>query len=496
MSGRDEVRQQPAVVQRRAPAHQLARGRAAARSARPARAAAASAPALIRACGGISKARNSSRPRRPVGAVRRVQLVDRELGAVRVAGEVGQQVAQQPVDQPRRRRLLAGRVLAVHLLERDLELVEAVVARLVDARRLAGRADEHAREQVRQRRVVLPVGDEALQQVGPAQQRAVGGRRAAQRHVVAAAGAGVAAVEHELLGAEPRLPRFLVQRLGGRDQLVPGRRRMDVDLDDAGIGRDVEHAQRADRAAACSPRWRPAWPQRAGGLLDRGQQRDVVLEPGERRHEDVQVAVAHLDAQRGLDHLARRRGVAAGDFLPASASPRASGSGSAPRGANGSTAWLDVGVLRQHVRQRRERQAQPERRIAAERVEPLAPQRPAAAVPLDAAAPSRDRLQRQHEAGGPVEPCRSRRARRARSSGCVRSACERVDVDRQRRLAGEELRRRPRSAVMTNSRGEAERAGEPGRERAAPPSTSGCPRRGCRRSARPRATAARRRSRQ
>ena len=77
----------------------------------------------------------------------------------------------------------------------------AVVARLVHARRLARRADEHAREQVRQRRMVLPVGDEAAQQVGPAQQRAVRRRRAAERDVIAAAGARVAAVEHELLGA-------------------------------------------------------------------------------------------------------------------------------------------------------------------------------------------------------------------------------------------------------------------------------------------------------
>ena len=39
------------------------------------------------------------------GAVGRVQLVDAELGAVRVAGDVDQQVAEQAVDQPGRRRL-------------------------------------------------------------------------------------------------------------------------------------------------------------------------------------------------------------------------------------------------------------------------------------------------------------------------------------------------------------------------------------------------------
>ena len=66
-------------------------------------------------------------------------------------------------------------------------------------------------EQVRQRRMVVPVADQAAQQVGPAQKRTVGRRRAAEHDVVAAAGAGVPAVEHELLGAQPAEPRLLVQ---------------------------------------------------------------------------------------------------------------------------------------------------------------------------------------------------------------------------------------------------------------------------------------------
>ena len=45
----------------------------------------------------------------PAGrAVGRVELVDAELGAVGVAGDVDQQVAEQPVDQPRLRRLAGG----------------------------------------------------------------------------------------------------------------------------------------------------------------------------------------------------------------------------------------------------------------------------------------------------------------------------------------------------------------------------------------------------
>ena len=83
---------------------------------------------LMRACGGISKARNSSRPSRPVDAVGRVELVDAEFGAMGVAGDVDQQVAEQPVDEPQR-RVGAGRR---HLREGDFKLVQLIVARLVE----------------------------------------------------------------------------------------------------------------------------------------------------------------------------------------------------------------------------------------------------------------------------------------------------------------------------------------------------------------------------
>ena len=67
---------------------------------------------------------------------------------MRIAGEIGQEMPQQAVDQPRLRRVLASAVLALELLKRDLELVEAIVARFVDARSLAGRSDEQAGKQV------------------------------------------------------------------------------------------------------------------------------------------------------------------------------------------------------------------------------------------------------------------------------------------------------------------------------------------------------------
>ncbi len=101
--------------------------------------------------------------------VGRVKLVNTELGTVGVAGHIDQQVAQQPVNQPWSRDLTLW-----HLLKGDFELVEGIVARLVDAGRLAGRANKHPREEIGQPRVVLPVGDQAAQQIRSAQDRAIG----------------------------------------------------------------------------------------------------------------------------------------------------------------------------------------------------------------------------------------------------------------------------------------------------------------------------------
>jgi len=130
-----------------------------------------------------------------------------------------------------------------HIADRDFELVEQVLARLVDARRLAGRADEQAGKQIGQRRPTQRIKHQALEQIGPPQKRTVGGVEAAEHDVIAAAGAGVPAVEHELVGAEPRLVRVLINAVCDIDGFTPGCRRLDIDLDDAGIGRDLEHVE-------------------------------------------------------------------------------------------------------------------------------------------------------------------------------------------------------------------------------------------------------------
>ena len=62
--------------------------------------------------------------------------------------------------------------------------------------------------------MIEPIAEHAAQQIGPAQKRAVGRRRRAHREMIAAAGSGVASVEHEFLGAEAALPRIFVERGG------------------------------------------------------------------------------------------------------------------------------------------------------------------------------------------------------------------------------------------------------------------------------------------
>ena len=79
---------------------------------------------------------------RAVGAV---ELVDAELGAMGVAGDVGEQVPQRAVGHPGVRWRAWRRSQAGDLGERDLEFVERLGAALVDPRRLRRGADESAR---------------------------------------------------------------------------------------------------------------------------------------------------------------------------------------------------------------------------------------------------------------------------------------------------------------------------------------------------------------
>ena len=211
-----------------------------------------------------------------------------------VAGDVDEQIAKEPVDEPQRRRFARRR----RLRKRDLQFVELIVARFVEARRLAGRAQEQPGKQIRKRRVALPIEDQARQQIGPAQKRRIGRRGAAEHDMVAAAGAGVAPVGHELVRAEPRLARVFVERGRRLHRLAPGRGGMDVDFDDAGVGRHL------DAIDARVERRRIALDADGKLLLardrfDRAEQFEIIVEFRRRRHEDAQHAVARLDGQGG-----------------------------------------------------------------------------------------------------------------------------------------------------------------------------------------------------
>ena len=230
--------------------------------------------------------------------VGRKQFVDAELGAVSIAGDVDEKIAKQAIDQPRSRRLAFAR--RRHHRQRDLELVELVVPRLVDARGLAGRADEQAGEQIGQRRVPLPVQDQALEQVGSAQERAVSRARSPQRNVIATARTDVATVDHELVGAEPAETRFLVERVRKFNGLAPSRGGLDIDLDDTWIGRHLDDVQaRVGRRLIAFHMDRHM--ELGCGRFNDCKELEIVFQPFEWRHEHAKPPVARLDRQRGTD---------------------------------------------------------------------------------------------------------------------------------------------------------------------------------------------------
>ena len=217
----------------------------------------------------------SEAPRRPVG---RVKLVDAELAAVRVPGGIDQEIAQGAVNDPGR-TLPVHRHLPLDLGQPQLDLVDLVGAGLVHARRLTGRPDEQAGEQVGQRRVVVPEGQQAGQQIWPTQEGAVCGRRAPQHEVIAAPRAGVPSIHHELLGRQSGFVRGLVQELGVVHQLRPAGCRMDVDFDDARVRGDLQQLE-----TGVARRWIPLQHDGHAQLLRRrfhgGKQVEVVIQHG------------------------------------------------------------------------------------------------------------------------------------------------------------------------------------------------------------------------
>jgi hypothetical protein len=302
------------------------------------------------------------------------------------------------------------------------------VARLVDARRLAGGPDEESREQVGQRGVVLPVEDQRAQQIRTPQEGAVHRGGAAHDHVVAAAGARVAPVDHELVGAQARLACHLVHGFGGGHALAPAGRRVDVHLDDAGVGRHADDVQaRVVGRRITLDVHRQA--QLFGGGLGRGDQLEVVLDALHGRHEHAQASVTGLGGEGGA-HAALelyQRLLAA--ILARLVGPHARAGQLSPGGGRQARGRLDAahdvvvvrqrltlfrgvrGVdvrigLRRHEGQRREGQAVAHRAVSGDQEQVLAPQLPALRAPARALVLGLPALDGQHEARRRGEPAR------------------------------------------------------------------------------------------
>src|SRR5262249_28351413 len=84
------------------------------------------------------------------------------------------------------------------------------------------------------------------------------------------------------------------------DQLVPARGRVDVDLDDAGIGGDAELLEAGVTGGRVAFRDRLPAPL-PGDALDDGDQLEIVLELADRGQEDMEDAASGLEANRGAD---------------------------------------------------------------------------------------------------------------------------------------------------------------------------------------------------
>ncbi len=110
------------------------------------------------------------------------------------------------------------------LVECNFQLIDGIRACLIHARMLARRSDKHPGEQVGERRMVLPITNQASQQIGAAQECAVRRGGAADHNVIASSGARVLPIHHEFLSSQASLSRQCVDGLGRPHQFFPRRR--------------------------------------------------------------------------------------------------------------------------------------------------------------------------------------------------------------------------------------------------------------------------------
>ena len=154
--------------------------------------------------------------------------------------------------------------------------------------------------------MALPIEQQALQYVWTAQERAIVNARATDNDVIAAACAGVAAVDHEFVGAQATVARVFVERARDVDALAPAGCGLDVDFDDAGIGRDANDCGSwIERRLVAFDTHRRSRVRGAG--FDGGKQFKIIFERIGGWHEDVQHALARFDDDRRAHVFFMRR---------------------------------------------------------------------------------------------------------------------------------------------------------------------------------------------
>jgi hypothetical protein len=213
----------------------------------------------------------------------------------------------------------------------------------------------------------LPEEDQALEQVRAAQERAVSNVCTAEHQMIAAASPSMAAIYHELVGAEAGESGFLVERIGEIDRLAPAGSGMHVDFDDSWIGGHLEDVQTGiDRGRVTLDVNRDG--EFSCARFDGGEQLEVILHPLDRRHENANRSVAHLDGEcsahrsfgtaGGGDRVRGRRFIAIGDGLSDQL-----GIGQVPLDQRIRRHNMGI-VARREIGQRIERQTEADRRIS------------------------------------------------------------------------------------------------------------------------------------
>lgn len=148
--------------------------------------------------------------------------------------------------------------------------------------------------------MVQPEEDQGAEEVRTPEEGAVDGFGCAHDDVVAATGAGVAAVEHEFFGAEAAESGRLVEAGGVLNECAPVGGGVGVDFDDAGVWGDLYAAEPMVEGGCVA--FDQDWQLELGGCIFYGHyELHVFFSAFGWRHEDVEAAAAWFDREGGAD---------------------------------------------------------------------------------------------------------------------------------------------------------------------------------------------------